>query len=74
MAEIKDCKTDASIQASNAQEGLARIKLLSHEVDTVRAQLDAKRQKKRAHKATAQKYRELWTTARLLTNAHQRFF
>lgn len=63
-ASVEEMATEMKLMEGRAEDAAARSLRQEHALHQAQAQLDRKRQKKRSHKADAQKFKQLWRTVR----------
>lgn len=59
-ADKQELTTQVGLLTARLNEGLAKVQHAEQNLTQAEAQLDRKRQKKRAHKANATKFQQLW--------------
>lgn len=63
-ASVEETSTEMKLLKGHVEDAAARTLRQEHALHQAQAQLDRKRQKKRAHKADAHKFKQLWRTVR----------
>lgn len=63
-ASLEQMSTEIELLKGRLEDATARLHQQDHALVQAQAQLDRKRQKKRAHKADADKFKQLWRTVR----------
>lgn len=64
VVSVDELSARMELMAGRVADATKRTKQQEHALHHAQAQLDRKRQKKRAHKAEAQKFKQLWRTVR----------
>ena len=64
VASVDEMSAQMELMAGRVQDATARAEQQEHALHQAQAHLDRKRQKKRDHKAEAQKLKQLWRTVR----------